>query len=181
MRRQSFHQRFEELPDIVGKDWSEIRDIIGMSNKVMAHIRYNDNASMTTVERVALSLGLIPVVLYRADGKPETLGIEDFLHGEPVDNYPGKVIAVHRELQELTPSELANKSRGIKRGRCVSRYENGAVAMIKSLEFLYDALGLTPHYLVQPQKERIRQTADKPDENVVKTHTVMPRSLYRKK
>ncbi|HLC19380.1 MAG TPA: helix-turn-helix transcriptional regulator [Candidatus Nanoarchaeia archaeon] len=148
MKRQSFHERLEEMPNVLGKTWSEIRKDLGMKEDALRQVRIVDNLYTTTMQRIGFGLGLIPVVLYRTEDE-KSEGSKDFLHGEHEANYIGRAFANRRTMKKMQPKDVAKKC-GILPYSQILRYEEGAGMMTNRLELICSALELIPQYLVKP-------------------------------
>lgn len=99
------------------------------------------------IKRLAKSRGLIPVVLYTAEGIPQLLDLEDIANAD-VEYYIGRVIKEQRELLGLEQQELAKKSGTYP--TALSRYENCKVTPTVDLfEIICQHIGLRPEYLTK--------------------------------
>lgn len=102
---------------------------------------------LAIVYRLAERFNFIPVVLHDSDGAAETLGIEGFLKGDPVDNYVGRVFEKYRLIRGLEQKEVAHLS-GVNPPD-ICRYEKGPVLpKIGRFETICQVLNLSPEYLV---------------------------------
>ncbi len=154
MTHLPFVEQFRDLPNIVHKSWEEITHATGMSYcNLRLYFKETSNGEprsphLRTVREIAHCFDLIPVVLYHtATDQPETLGMDNLLAGEHVDDYVRRVILQEKTRLRLSGSTLAWRS-GLSK-QTVALYETSRNDLtVRSLDSLCVPLGLVAGYFV---------------------------------
>ncbi|MFH1592704.1 MAG: helix-turn-helix transcriptional regulator [Candidatus Woesearchaeota archaeon] len=153
MQRKLIHRRLEELLADLGMNVHGIARTVGIPETTLRHILERGNSRLSSIEKIAHGLGLIPIVLYRTDnGQVEDLGNEGLLHGEQIDNYVRRVFAKQRKARRLLQREVSEMT-GTTSPQ-ISSYETGRIIdpTLKTIGALSRTLGLVPGYLVERLK-----------------------------
>jgi transcriptional regulator with XRE-family HTH domain/DNA-binding Xre family transcriptional regulator len=166
MEKKSFHLRLEELPKALDVTWETLANVIGMPYTQLYDIRNRKGILMQTVNRIALKLDMVPVILYFGD-EIENLGIEHLVSGEPVENYIGGVFRSRRTKLGLTLHNLEEVTHI--RQTQLSQYELGSLMRLPRFEAICDGLGLTPSYLVTKMPEVTAETFPRAFEETIRS------------
>mgnify|MGYP001559414995 CR=1 FL=1 len=139
----------------------ELAERSGIHQINLYRLNHNNSTGFSSIERIAYSHDLLPVVLYNEeDHHVEDLGMTGFLSGEKVENYIGRVFRRIRRLKELGQKEIAELSQ-ISAGY-LCQIENGKRKTVGTgkIDRISIALSLIPFWLVPKSKFVERERPD---------------------
>jgi transcriptional regulator with XRE-family HTH domain len=146
---KTLSERLLELPREFGLNTTKLIAECGFSISTYYGLVNNKiNACLSTIEKAASRLKLIPILFYTHDGNPETLSVGDnikLLIEYATENYVGNSFKKHRKLKSFTQNDLCGIT-GIYQSRYCLIENNKVNPKVSTIEMIASVLGLNTAY-----------------------------------